>query len=1161
MKQFNVLHRDQPIYQHYLLEASAGTGKTFSIQNIVVRLLIESHEDKSPLQIHEILLVTFTRAATQDLKLRIRSNIEQSLSFLSRWEKENSFDPSIPDYLNACIEKGEEFVKQAIKWLQHALFTFDQAQIFTIHSFCARMLRQFALEGDMGLYFSGGEDPLPQSKVMSLIHDYFRTGVRNDSFSPSQLDIILKKDPQQKTLLRLIQKGSNYPTYPLFKEVCKQLYDKLNVLKDKFSLNSEKIIEDFQSQANGYRSYKTGETKAQTFEKIVRFAKLFDREEWGLIEIEVLIEDGLVWVEALDPKLVKGKLPKSEDLHFPGLTEYLQAHFRPLIDEARDSTILLARMASECQQLLKRYQKEEEKLSPDDILRKMHEALTHLPFLHKVQSNFQAAIIDEFQDTDPLQWKIFKTLFLSDQNRWSGFLYLVGDPKQSIYSFRQADIYTYLAAAQAIGEKQCFSLNVNYRSQPRLVQALNGLFATEHIPQFFPLPKQSRFLSYTSVQAGHTHLDQQFNQRGAMHFFVGNGATFHKPKFNDLETQIFFPFIAREVMHLRNHYHLKFHQFAVLVRDRHQALRLAEYFDLQGIPYLNQRGTSLANSIAHRTLIDLLHAIFHPHDRGALRILLGSSLMGWTHEEVKKEGAIEFALFMIQQLRVILLTQDFAFFFQKMLHTICRQTGTTILEQILSREGGRDFFRDLQQISDLIVEHHSIEWNSPEQIISFLDQLQVWEEDEDSRIKRFQDSTVEGVRILTLHFSKGLEFDIVFALGLVNRTGVREDFIPVETGDILTFVPASEETKEYQDYCEECDAEKMRQLYVSLTRAKLQLYIPIALNLPSEKVKWGDASPMDIFLACFDQPSPPSYSVLYERIRHETGKNLLAYLETSGKENHISFSINDQALDEPMTENRVIIAPLLQGPARVKVSVKPLWMTSFTILSKNLEYKSLLLPTPQDYTTDIKTIHTLPASREIGTLIHSILEKISFSNFKKLKNGEDKFNLISNLVQQSSYREWEDVIIELISNVLLTPLSVKTGSFCLADLDMHDIFREMPFIFPFLPGQKIEELEYKEGMIKGVIDLIFSHEGRYYLLDWKTNWLGPSLEDYERSSLLHSMQSHAYFLQGAIYTEALKRFLQVVERRPFEECFGGVFYLFLRGIHPKNNQSGIYHFV
>ena len=214
MKQFNVLDRNLELHRHYLLEASAGTGKTFSIQNIVARLLIEPAACGAPLPLQKILVVTFTRAATRDLKTRIRANIDEAIRFFVRWESQGSLDEMAPDYLKAVMERGKEAVDVARKRLQQALFTFDQCQIFTIHSFCARMLRQYAMESDMGLHAFGGDDPLPKSEIMGIIRDFFRTEVRQENFSAAQLEILLKKDPQQKKLLKLIQASHDFPRLP-----------------------------------------------------------------------------------------------------------------------------------------------------------------------------------------------------------------------------------------------------------------------------------------------------------------------------------------------------------------------------------------------------------------------------------------------------------------------------------------------------------------------------------------------------------------------------------------------------------------------------------------------------------------------------------------------------------------------------------------------------------------------------------------------------------------------------------------------------------------------------------------------------------------------------------------------------------------------------------
>jgi exodeoxyribonuclease V beta subunit len=240
-------------------------------------------------------------------------------------------------------------------------------------------------------------------------------------------------------------------------------------------------------------------------------------------------------------------------------------------------------------------------------------------------------------------------------------------------------------------------------------------------------------------------------------------------------------------------------------------------------------------------------------------------------------------------------------------------------------------------------------------------------------------------------------------------------------------------------------------------------------------------------------------------------------------------------------------------------------MTSFSTLSQHFEYKAaermtLLAHSPRDYECSTKEVHTLPANSETGLLIHNILEKLNFKEFRYLKNAEEVIPFIRPFVQKSAFKEWETVVAQLIFNVLKTPISDDLGSFCLADLELSQLYREMPFVFPYKRGDCIEDIEFKEGLIKGVIDCLFYYQGYYYLLDWKTNWLGSQFDAYAPSYLQPVMQEHAYFLQAAIYTEAIKRYLSLVEKRPFEECFGGAFYLFMRGIQP-GEKTGIYHFM
>lgn len=1153
MNTFNILDRSLSIHQHRLVEASAGTGKTFSIENLATRFLVEySTDGVFPVTIDKILIVTFTRAAASDLRTRIRSRIDQTLTFLA------SQDSDCPDYVLSWIEQGEEFVTQAKKKLEQALFHFDQAPIFTIHGFCSKMLRRYALEGKMGLDVFGGEESLPATELLEVIYDYFRTGVTLDAYSPAQLDILLKGDPDQRKLLNLLKKNNSIIASRPFSALLPLFQKTMHCLKDLFSLTATALIDEFVQQAPSYRNHKSGETKADTLKKIERFAGLFDKDSWEADDFDLLLSDGLVWVDALKPSLLKGKSPPA--LRYPNLTEKLQQELYPIIQEARHFPSLLARLAHGCQEVLERYQEEKERLNPDDLLTKMFDALSDEVFSNNVKSLFQAAIIDEFQDTDPLQWKIFRRLFLNDFSKWPGYLYLVGDPKQSIYAFRQADIYTYLSAEDALGINSTVTLNTNYRSQSTLVHALNTLFSNENTPNWIPLPRLATSLAYQSVEPSSSTPAKGFDDgKEALHFFLADQGS----KLEECEKNSFFPFIASEITRLAHEGNLPYSHFAVLVKDRYQGARLAAFLKKQNIPFVNQRSGSLADSPAIPALIDLIQASLHPRDISAVKTALGGSLIGWSEKQVAQfdlEMIGSKALLQFYTLRQHLLYNGFASFFQYFLQTEWHGDEKNTWEWLLSQEKGVDLYHDLQQIADVLTEEQQSSQLPPERLISLLDQFAIWEENDDKRTKRRQDSAKEGVQILTLHFSKGLEFGIVFALGLANRSSLKDDLIPAQYGEERVLIPITDESDEaYVRYCEEIDAEKMRQLYVAMTRAKDRLYLPVVLQ-GKKNVRIGEASPMELFLARFRRApiDVGDTESLYARIREEDGSALIEFIDQQGKSMGIGYSIkNENGLQSTQRADPTVVCSLIQPPI-ISVTTLSFNTASFTALASSQPQPTEDISPPHDLQAIHKTQHTLPAGKETGILLHQILEKIPFHAFKDLISVEQSVEWMSPLVQGSSLEEWKEAIASIILNTLKTPLDEVAPGFCLADLQPSQMYREMPFLFPCEDSLDLEEVEAVPGFLKGVIDLIFRWNGKYYVVDWKSNWLGDDLNSYRQEKLEQAMHYHQYYLQAKIYSEAWRRYLQLVDPRPFEECFGGVIYLFLRGITSLKNSTGVY---
>lgn len=1161
MQSFNVLDRQQDIQRSYLLEASAGTGKTFSIENIVVRLLIEGD---NPPSLEQILVVTFTRAAMRDLKIRIRLNIEKALIYFS----DPSQIDSAPDYLRPYCEQGGEILQQAKRRLEQALFCFDQSGIFTIHGFCSRMLRENLFEADIGAHAARDEETNMDERMIQTIRDFFRTELKVDYYSPGQLMLVLEEhghsiEKLEKALLKIMKTGLEVEGLPGFSEQFVRFKQCMNELKKKHTLIPNKIVADFLLQAPAYEKLcdRSRNVKPEILQKIERFAALFDKEEWNVADFDQLLANGLFFVDALDPARLKASSkPISLDaLNYSTLLSSLRTKLYPLIQEAANPILIVARMAKGCREMLHTYISEEEKFGFDDLLHKMHKGVQNPLFAEKVRKKYRAAIVDEFQDTDHLQWEIFRILFMQQNRDW-GKLYLVGDPKQSIYAFRQADIYTYLSAAEVMGSHNHASLDTNYRSQPSLVYALNALFSQESAPGLIALPSISKALEYRPVKASTSTLEKKFSDTwGSVHFCFAESpveSTGKQLPIDLLEEEAFFPFFAKEIERLHQLDGIKYNQCAILVSDRFQASRLAAFLKTQSIPTLLQKASKISESPAVPALCELLQAVIHPKRGGAVKIALGGKIIGWDHFKVRAlEDAeqLEGVLERFYALRRLLFTKGFAAFFEGLMASRWNDTPETITERLLALEFGVDFYDDLWQIATLLMEEEEYNRASPETMLAFLDRLQTQENQDEERLKRFSDNSLDGVNILTLHSSKGLEFDIVFAVGLITRSRTPEELIPIKKEGGTRYLQAitDKDSVLYQQHCHEIDAEKIRQLYVAMTRAKYRLYLPVALGPHCKPPLLGSASPMDLFLARLGYPET-GLDRLYERIAGYEGSAVRRFL--SGLSSEIRMTHNALTRQKVSEKRAAMLSEVstLCVPEAVHIPGKRQSMFSFTTLTANQSKPSIVSDSPpHDYLAEEKTAHTLPSGSDTGNLLHQILERIcreSISGLEKIVYEETRNSLFSG---------WESVIIQMIEKAFQTPLSVGNQIFRLRDISTDSCYCETEFLYRSNGIKNLEGFTETEGFLKGVIDLLFYHEGKYYLLDWKSNWLGPTEESYRDESLKQAMEQSHYFLQAEIYRDALQRYLRLVDARPFDEIFGGVFYVFLRGV---SSTTGIYHF-
>lgn len=1160
------MDRRQDVHGSRLLEASAGTGKTFAIENIVVRLMVEEpSQNQEPLRLDQILVVTFTNPATYDLKVRIRSNIVRCINILTDALKGKSSGEGAPDYLKSILENIEH-AQRAKQKLEQGLACFEEAPIYTIHSFCSRMLREYVLEGGQAFQDVENDGQIAPSKIRRLIKDFFLTEIRPQSLTKGQLDLVLgSKDAEhlETKLYKVIIKWMDIAPVPEPISHYQSFAEKMRHLKEKTGLTSAHILEEFLRVArhhNGICS-KDNIPKPENLKRIERLAGLFDKKDWDIDDFDILLAEGPGLCQWLHPGNRKARIKSGVNPQAQFYDSFHEA-LAPLIEKASNPDLIFAWMAKECRKLILDYLDQEEIASFDMILHDMKDALENPAFADKIRGRFKAAIVDEFQDTDPVQWEIFKRLFMQE----GSLLYLVGDPKQSIYAFRQADIYTYLKASSSMGSNRQSSLDTNYRSQPGLVAALNALFDPATAPGLISLPRLDRSLTYQPVKAGAKPFDKPFSDgKGCLHFFT---VEYQKKKKEQklpnerIEADFFFPFICQEILHLHRSDNIQYKQFAVLVKDRFQAQKLLSFMAQLNIPATLQRTSSLADSKALSALKELLQGILTPRDESCLKTALGGPIIGYTHKEIlelSNHERWEKALAGSYALRKKWMDDGFAVFFEELLQSRWLASGESIGEHLLLQENGAEFYQDLIQIAELIVEYEALSGMSPNKCLEFLHDFDKLDKDEDVRLKRRIDPNRDAVKVLTLHASKGLEFDIVFALGLFNRTKEPEGLIPDSDGQAEPKLIAIKDESDinYQSYCDELDAEKIRQLYVALTRAKYRLYIPIVFY-QGGSCERGTASPMELYLArlCHSHEDQD----LYPRILNSDPTFFYAFLEKLKASFDISYSrLQDQLFD--LQADKLEVMPHLCVPRPPVVPGCELYMHSFTTLSKHKSQKGdsqvFLEGAPHDFLSLIKSPHTLPTGSETGNLLHEILEKIPFNAVLSAASPVQIYPLLKKSLAGTPYEMWPEVVSDIIFNALKTDLGVDGTDFSLSQLKEGEYYREHEFMYSAEGSSVHPEFSFKAGFVKGVIDLIFTRGGKYYLLDWKSNWLGPGPEHYTNENMERAMHENQYFLQASLYKEALKRYLKIVDGREFGSIFGGVLYVFLRGLD-NDGTKGIY---
>ncbi|HID2896504.1 TPA: exodeoxyribonuclease V subunit beta [Klebsiella pneumoniae] len=1140
-----------PLIGERLIEASAGTGKTFTIAALYLRLLLGLGGEAAyprAISVEELLVVTFTEAATEELRGRIRSNIHELRIACLRGESDN---PLYSALLAEIADKDD-----AAKTLLLAERQMDEAAVFTIHGFCQRMLslnafesgmlfEQQLIEDESRLRYQACADfwrrhcyPLTRD-IAAVIHDVWK-GPRDLLKS---LDRWLQGEAPQL-------KSPPAPNETLA-ERHQQIIARIDSLKQQWREQVGEIEGVLENSGLDRRKFNRG-NQGKWMEKVNAWAQ----EETLSYQLP----------DALEKFAQSFLLERTKAGGEPPVHPLFSAVESLLASSLTLTDLVLARAMVEIRDAVAREKRRRGELGFDDMLSRLDEALrgdSGETLARAIRQRFPVAMIDEFQDTDPQQYRIFRRIW---RRQPETALLLIGDPKQAIYAFRGADIFTYMKARGDVAAH--YTLDTNWRSSPGMVGSVNRLFSLSDNPFMF------HEIPFLPVKAAAKNKGLRFTVDAAdvpaMNVWLMPGDTVGSGDYQTFMAQLCATQIRDWLSAGQRGRALLWRgetsrpvqasDITVLVRNRLEAAQVREALQTLGIPsvYLSNRD-SVFETLEAQELLWLLQAVLAPERENTLRSALATSMFGLTALDIENLNQDEQAW--------DALVEEFSEYRQ-----IWRQRGVMpmlralmtarhIAENLLATRGGERRLTDILHISELLQEAAS-QLESEHALVRWLAQ-HIAEPDSNAASQQMRlESDKHLVQIVTIHKSKGLEYPLVW-LPFIARFRKQDQAFYHDRETFAAVLDLGQDEASLELAEAERLAEDLRLLYVALTRAVWHCSLGVA---PLSSRKSGNS---DFHLSALGR--------LLQAGEAMDAAGLAARLA--------DFCHGDIALQIP---GELDLTPW-QAPAATipRLSARELqrriaddWrVTSYSGLQQHgFSGGQDLLPRLDVDAAGVGEVveepqltpHQFPRGAAPGTFLHSLFEELDFT--QPVPEG-----WMAEKLQLSGFdAQWAPVLTDWLGGVLKTRL--PGPDIALNQLAARDKQVEMAFYLPIaqlLTAERLDALirqydplsadtpplDFRQvrGMLKGFIDLVFRHEGRYYLLDYKSNWLGEDREAYTRPAMEQAMRAHRYDLQYQLYSLALHRYLRHrLADYDYDRHFGGVIYLFLRGMDGQEGGQGIF---
>ncbi len=1145
-----------------LIEASAGTGKTYTIAGLFVRLLVE-HE----LSVQQILAVTYTVAATEELRGRVR---ELLMCALDAFQNGTSDVP----FIGALVKRTGAHNAQKIDALHQALLDFDQAPIHTIHSFCQRTLLDHAFESSNLFECELIADTQPV--LLDALNELWRKHV----LTAGELAIAcaLKAGLDPESFLPFAKAVLRHRTLRVFAAVdanqAPQLVRALEAafaqLRRVWKNQKHTIRQFFGSDAKWANKPYNDDAAVEEF-----FADIEAALENGEISVKALCAIEKFTCENLDKARNKRlNLPAPNHEFFRLCSAFVAAQQQFLTGLHLQAIEFLKTELRRLTDMLSAW-------TFDDLINRVLDALEGpggQSTIKLLRVKYKAALIDEFQDTDPVQYAIFRKVF----GEADSFLFLVGDPKQAIYGFRGADVFTYLNAAQDVHRR--YTLEFNWRAAPGLVHAVNTIFSRNPNAfvfdqiKFYPIKARSQI----------EHGESASGDRPSTHLVIW---LWRRPEKRlsktDLETYIAGA-VAAEIARLVTGKTLldartvEPADIAVLVPENRQAQLMQHALNALNIPSVLYTTESLFKSRETAEIQSVLAAIAAPNNEPAIKAALATDMFGYTANQIASLQADELAwqnvLARFHLYLELWLERGFIQMFRTLL------VRERVREHLLQYTDGERRMTNLLHLGEVLHTATVERQLSPSGLLKWIVEQKnrsgLAAEEHQLRLERDE----KAVKLVTIHRSKGLEYPIVFCpfswRGLGNdRAGNRMVwFHEPDTGEYALDL-GSEHFKQHAVRARTEDlAEDVRLLYVALTRAKYRCYFVwgafdgAAISAPAWLLHAYKAGQPDPAKFIQQEPLEPAETQLvYDLDRLCADANGTIAVQDMPAPSH-----------EPLQMQQAESARLT--PRKFTGQIQRDWrIASFSSITAGTDteqpdYDPMWLPETVE-AEPATGIYAFPRGARAGECLHRIFELLDFTQWP---NPTTRKLVAEQLVTHGiNPEQFCDAVFQMLSKVLtarLCPPDTGEIPLQLEKISINNRLSELEFCFPIgrlapgplhqllsrhgiLPKDEPHRFSFNPvtGILKGYIDLVFEWHGRFYIVDWKSNWLGNNAQHYNPIALQTEMTRRGYFLQYLLYTVAINKYLQLRLRGyNYKRNFGGVFYIFVRGVDPAQPELGIY---